>query len=169
MIYEARKLEPSRQRWEAMRGHLLTLYPDLSTDDEAMFDTLDGLTDFTDQIAEVIRSADLDKRFSKAIAEKIIDLQSRKAWLTQKSDKKRSVALHAMQDADIKKITAADMTIFRSSQKPGTQIINEDLIPKEYFKTVRTLDRAKLRAALDAGEDISGATLSNTTEKLTVR
>ena len=161
----------ARYRWEVMKKELLEFDPTLEQDEEALFDTLDGLTDLTDQLAALIRSADMDKRFAKAIKGRITELQTRMARLDKTSEKKRAIALHTMADADIKKITAEDLTISRRKVIPGLVIINEELIPDDYKKTVETttIDRKALRAALDEGQRFPGAILGNESETLLVR
>ena len=161
----------ARYRWEVMKKELLDFDPTLAHDEQALFDTCDGLTDLTDQIAALVRSADIDHRFAKAIKGRITELQTRMARLDRTSEKKRSIALHTMADADIKKITAEDMTISRRKVIPGLVIVNEELVSSDYKKTVTTvtIDRKALRAALDDGVLSPGAMLGNESETLLVR
>ena len=164
-------VEHARHDWKVMKHELLQSFPDLAEDETALFDTLDGMTDLTDQIAELIRSADMDKRFCEAIKLKIQDLNERSSRLMHRADKKRAVCLQAMAEDDIKKIEVFDMTISRRRVAPKVMVIDREIIPQDFIEAVlvQKVLKADVKAALAAGVEVPGAVLSNASETLSVR
>ena len=157
-----------------VRGHtqwrerLLAEFPDL--DEETLTDTLSGLTDLPEILAEILRSALEDEAFSDGLALRISDMKSRHERLQQRALKKRKLALGVMVEADIQVLKVADFTASLKNSAPALQIITETLIPAAYWKPQDPkLDKLGLLAALKTGADIEGVKLSDIEKQLSVR
>ena len=139
-------------------------------DDETLADTLEGLTDLTDLLAEVIRSALEDEAFCDALKVRISEMRERAGRLALRAEKKRQLVGETMVEADLKRLTLPDLTI---SLRPGPAplvVTAEDAIPGPFWKAQPPkLDRQGLSLALKAGENIPGAILSNPQPCLSVR
>lgn len=72
------------------RERLREGFPD--ADDETLADTLEGLTDLTDQLAEVIRSALEDEAFCAALKVRMGEMRERAGRLSLRAEKKRQLA-----------------------------------------------------------------------------
>ncbi len=161
----------SKHHWLEMKRRLLEMDPTLVDDEQALYDTLDGLTELTDQIVGVMSSANMDRAFAKTVKAKAQEMRERADLWEYRAEQKRKLCLNTMIDADIKNIKSAELTVYRIKHKPKLQIIDETLIPGRFFKEVvtRSLDKAAVKTALNAGDDIHGATLGNETETIGTR
>jgi len=158
-----RKTDLSREvsRHYRLREWLVSEFPDL--DDETLTDTLEGLTDLHEIIAEVIRSALADEAMASGLRQRLSDMKARLARLEVQARKKKALALEAMTEAEIKKLNQPDFTASVRKGQAGVEIVSEDEIPGIYWLPQSPkLDRLELRAALKTGEAIPGATLKPT-------
>ena len=158
--------ELSRQR--ALRERLLAEIPDI--DPETLADTLEGLTDLREMLAEVIRSALEDEALAGGLSTRLSDMKTRLERLETRAKRKRELALQAMSEADIAKLMEADFTASLRHGTPALEVVAEDKIPAAYWKPQPPkLDRQGLLAALKAGTAIEGATLAPPHQQLSVR
>jgi len=150
------------------RDLILEQWPSL--DDETLRDTLEGITDLHEMIAEVVRSALADQAMATGLKLRLDDMKSRLARLEERGRKKRQLALDALVEVDIKKLTQPDLTV---SVRVGTKAIvvtSEDKIPEDFWiPQPSKLDRNGVLAALKSGKMIDGATLNNPAPTLSVR
>ena len=150
------------------RERLREEFPD--ADDETLADTLEGLTDLSDLLAEVIRSALEDEAFCAALKVRMGEMRERAARLAQRAEKKRHLVGETMAQVDLKRLTLPDLTI---SLRPGPAplvVTEEDVIPSAFWKAQPPkLDRQGLSQALKAGQSIPGAVLGNPQPCLSVR
>ena len=93
-----------------------------------------------------------------ACAAEIKRLQAYKKTCENVSKRMKERMTDAMRAFNTEKVTAGT---FRFSFRKSTAVVveNEDIIPEEFFKTERTLNKKDLMDALKAGEYIAGATL----------
>lgn len=160
----------SVNEYRLTKERLLVHFPELEEDNQALMDTLEGITNIHEQIIALMRSADNDRILVMGIKERIAELGERMNRLESRHDTKRELIASAMAAADLKKIEAPEWTISLRRIPPSVVIQNEDEIP-EQFKKTRTLvsvDKAALKAALEAGP-ILGAVMSNGGIGLSVR
>ena len=150
------------------RDLILEQWPNL--DDETLQDTLEGITDLHEMIAEVVRSALADQAMATGLKLRLDDMKSRLARLEERGRKKRQLALDALVEADIKKLTQPDLTV---SVRVGTKalvVIAEDKIPEDFWiPQPSKLDRNGVLAALKSGKMIDGAALNNPAPTISVR
>jgi len=151
-----------------MKLKLLDTFPDL--DDETLADTVEGLSDLHEIIAEVIRSALVDEAMASGLKVRISDMKARLERLETRARKKKALALEAMGEAEIKKLNQPDFTASVRKGQAGVDIISEGEIPETYWiPQPRKLDRLELRAALKAGDAIPGVALKPALPTLSVR
>jgi len=150
------------------RERLREEFPD--ADDETLADTLEGLTDLSDLLAEVIRSALEDEAFCNALKVRMGEMRERAGRLGLRAEKKRQLVGETMAQADLKRLALPDLTI---SLRPGPAplvVTEEGEIPEPFWKAQPPkLDRQGLSQALKAGESIPGAVLGNPQPCLSVR
>ena len=154
-----------RQLW---KERLQDVYPEL--DDEALGDTLEGLTDLREMLAEIIRSALADEAMAQGLKGRIEDMKTRLARLAATAERKRQIASDCMAEADIQKLLQPDFT---ASLRPGGgSVIVSDIkqVPEAYWvPQAPKLDRQLLSAHLRGGQQVPGACLSNPKMTLAVR
>ena len=145
---------------EYLRQQLEERFPDI--DEETLLDTLEGITDLHEMIAEVVRSRQDDLAYIAAVRARISDMQERLARLDQRADTKKEIVTSVLERAGIKKITQADFTLTLRSTNPPLVVIEEKQIPEEFWKPQPAkLDRQGLISALKSGREVSGVTLGN--------
>lgn len=153
---------------EYLRQQLEEKFPDI--DEETLLDTLEGITDLHEMIAEVVRSRQDDLAFVAAVKARISDMQERLARLDQRATTKKEIVASVLERAGIKKITEADFTLSLRSTNPPLVVIEEKQIPEEYWKPQPSkLDRQGLISALKDGFDVPGVTLGNGGVTISVR
>ena len=161
----------SRATYMALRAELLKQMPELEDDPECLLDTLDGISDFQDKLAAIARSAASDEAMLEGLTQYQVKLADRRAALKDRSERKRRLVLHYMEDAGIKKITKPDITVSRRALPPSVIITDDKLLPDRLMRRqwVVEPDKKAIKEALQKGEQVMGATLSNGGETLSVK
>ena len=151
-----------------LRSRLLAEVPDL--DEETLRDTLEGITDLKEMLAELVRSALEDEALASGLSTRLSDMKARLERLETRARRKRQLVLEAMTQAEIKKLEEADFTASLRQGAPALEVVAEDKIPIAYWKPQPAkLDRQGLLAALKNGVDIDGVALAAPTLQLSVR
>ncbi len=114
-------------RYSAFRARLLAELPDL--DEDTLADTLEGITDLREMLAELVRSALEDEALAGALSTRLSDMKARLERLEARAKRKRQLALEAMTEAEIKKIEEADFTASLRQGAPTLEVVAEDKIP----------------------------------------
>ena len=150
------------------RERLREEFPDV--DDETLADTLEGLTDLTDQLAEVIRSALEDEAFHGALKIRMGEMRERAARLALRAEKKRQLVTETMAQADLHRLSLPDISITLRPGQARLVVTEEREIPESYWKVQPPkLDRQGLLGALRSGETVPGASLGNPQPTILVR
>ncbi len=154
--------------FKAARALLLAELPDL--DPETLADTLEGITDLREMVAELIRSALDDEALAAGLSTRLSDMKARIDRFETSARRKRELALKAMSEADISRLLVADFTASLRQGPPTLEVMEEGKIPAAYWKPQPSkLDRQGLLAALKAGASIEGAVLEAPRLQLSVR
>ncbi len=150
------------------RERLATDFPDAG--EECLHDTLEGLTNLTDMLAEVLRSALEDQAFASALRGRVGDMQARLSRIEERARKKRDLVCAVMERADVRKLTEPDFTVSLRPSRAPLVLTDEEAIPGDYWKPQPAkLDRQGLLAALAGGKEVSGALLGNAPMTISVR
>lgn len=160
--------KPEIARYKMMRDWLREQIPDL--DEETLADTLEGLTDLREMLAELIRSALEDEALMAGLSTRLAEMRSRLERLKLRAEKKRALALAAMTEAEIKTLVEPDFSASLRRGGPVLQVVEEERIPSAFWKPQPPkLDRLSLLAALKDGAHIDGAALAPPLLQLSVR
>lgn len=143
-------------------------YPGLSDDDLA--DTIEGESgNLEAALLRTLRSAVEREATADALKEMARTMQARMARLAEGAQMLRAAVLNVMTEAGVKKIQAPDMSVSIGAGKQKVQVTDEDLIPLDLCRTKIEPDKAKIGKALEAGQEVPGASLSNSVPVLTIR
>lgn len=157
------------QMLERELGNLLTAYPELKDDSELRTDMIEGSTAAFDVLDRIVAQAQDAGAVVIGIKMIIDGLSSRKASAERRQEAMRSLALRIMQAAELQKVTLARATLSVRTGVPGVQLVDEAVIPDAFWKVTRTPDKAAIKEALKAGDDVPGAVLGNAAPGLTIR
>lgn len=161
-------LKAESLNYQALRKRLIAEVPGL--DEETLADTLEGITNLHEMIAEVLRSALEDQAMAKGLKGRIEEMKERLDRLEARAKKKKQLALDAMSEAKLRKLTEPDFTASVRRGQPSLNVVAEADIPEGYWvPQPPRLDRAALTAALKIGEVVPGAILNAPNPTLTVR
>ncbi len=151
-----------------LRERLEADFPD--ADEECLHDTLEGLTNLTDMLAEVLRSCLEDQSLASALKARMADMQDLLSRFEERARKKRELVCTVMEEAELKKLMEPDFTVSLRPSRAPLMIIDEEAIPGDYWKPQPAqLDRMGLISALSNGRDIAGAVLGNPPMTISVR
>ena len=154
--------------YAALRQQLLADIPDL--DDETLADTLEGATELTEVLAELVRSALLDEAFAEGLKARITEMKARLDRLQNRAVRKRELVLRAMNEAGLAKLSQPDFSASLRQGQPTLDVKVEDKIPAAYWRPQPPkLDRQGLMAALKGGVIVEGATLLPPMAQLFIR
>lgn len=120
-----------------LKDQLLAVYPQLAEDEQALLDTLDGMDTLNEQVVAILRHAIEREAHGKALGELIEAMRARKQRLEAGARSLRAAALHAMQEAGIPKIPAADMTVTVSPGKAKLIVTDEAAVPESLCRIKR--------------------------------
>ncbi len=154
---------------ERLRNELLERWPELANDEEVLADTLEGASDLPGVTAQIIRSALADELLSAGITGHIDQLRRRKQRLEERASRKRALALYAMQEGNLPRITQPDFSAHVGRSRSKVIITDEDALVLEYVRLKREPDKTAIGEALRKGDTVDGATLSNPEPTLTVK
>ena len=155
-------------RFQVLRKRLLAEIPDL--DAETLSDTLEGITDLKEMLAELVRSALEDEALAAGLSTRLSDMKARLERLETRAKRKRQLALKTMGEADMAQLEQPDFTASLRQAAPALEIVAEDKIPAAYWKPQPfKLDRQGLLQALKAGTAIDGACFASPQQCLSVR
>ncbi len=153
-----------------LKDRLKTIFG-LEDDEQTLSDTLEGESDLQDALAEVVREARRAEAMADAV-EAIMDANRvRKARHDARADRLRALVAWAMSETSLKKISAPDLTISFRAGKPSVVIEDETCLPSHHVTEIRSTkpNKASIKDALEAGESVTGARLSNGACGITVR
>ena len=142
----------------------------LDAEEDTLRDTLEGMTNLSEMLAEVLRSCLEDQSLATALRSRIGEMQERLGRFEERARKKRDLVTSVMEQANLRKILAPDFTVSLRPSRPPLMIIDEEAIPGDYWKPQPAkLDRQGLIGALSAGRNIPGAVLGNPPMTISVR
>ena len=139
-------------------------------DEETLSDTLEGISDLNEIIAEVLRSALVDQAMAEGLKLRIEDMSARLRRLKDGASKKKQLARDAMNETGIKKFTEPDFTASIRKGQAILQVDSEETIPNEFWlPQPAKLDRLALISALKQGTQIKGTSLAEPESSLAIR
>jgi hypothetical protein len=153
---------------QSLRERLQTEFPEI--DDDALRDTVEGLSNLPEVLAAVLRSHLDDVALTRALRSRLSDMQQRLSRIENRAEKKRALVASVMERADLRKLTEPDFTVSLRPTVPPLMITAEAEIPEKYWKPQPPkLDRKALIAALAAGQAVPGTVLGNGGMTIAVR
>jgi len=138
---------------ELLKSELLSRFTELREDEQALEDTLEGISNFPEMIASVLRSAIEDDVYVGAVRVQIEKLQRRAQRLDDRSKRKRALALQYAQEGGLKKVQAPDMTASIVTPAKGSVVIpDESKVPDVFCRIKKVPDRTAIGTAIDEGD-----------------
>jgi hypothetical protein len=154
--------------YRSIRDHIRAQDP--QSDEQALADTVEGLTDLHEIVTAVIRAALSDEALVLGLKCRISDMQGRLDRLQDRAAKRRQIARDVMVELDLKKLNAPDFTASIREGTPSLMVIDEDAVPSIYWQPSEPrLNRQELAYELKQGAEIAGVALTDPEPVLSVR
>ena len=154
-----------KAHWAAM----LAAYPELVEDDDLRDDTLEGETDLHAIVKRLLSIRQGSSAMATAIKQIKQDNAERQARFERKADGASAMLKSLLIAAGVDKLTLPEATVSITKPRVVVEITDLDAIPQGFAKFEKRADKAALKAALEAGEQIPGAALAFSDEGLIVR
>jgi len=136
--------------------------PDFAAMVESECDTLDRLR-------QMLRAAHRTEAQSKALKEIEAENKERRSRFDSKAETLRSIVKHSMEQLGMTRLESPDFTATISATRPRVEIKDEEAVPTQLCKIIRQPDKTAIKAALEQGEIVPGAYLTEPGHTLTVR
>ena len=146
----------------AVIERLITKYPEIAEDAVLRADMLEGETDISDVLTDLIRVGEEARAFRDATKQQQDNLKARAERYGRRLEFTREFMMAILEAADLRKWELPEATVFLRNNPP--QLVGEpdaDALPDDLVKIERKPDRAKIKDALKAGRAIEGLQLSN--------
>lgn len=151
----------------ALSAHIRALAGD---DDEAWMDTLDGETSAVDAARAVVQQINEAAANVGKLQSLIAAYSERKRAMEAREDRLRAALLRFLLDLGEKTLPLPEATVSWAMSQPS--VVGEpdvDALPEALVRVTREPNRILIRAALAAGADIPGVSLSNAEPRLVLR
>ena len=162
------QLVQEHNRYSELRRRLIEADPEI--DETTLLDTLEGASNLSEAIGEVIRLALDEEALADSLRARLGSMRERLERIEAASAKKREVAQAVMEDAGLEKILEPDFTVSLRVSPPGVAVVNEAEIPDPFWiPQPPKLDRKGILDSLKAGKPVPGATFTNAKVSLAIR
>lgn len=148
---------------------LLSVFPELADDEELKLDTLEGETELFAIASRALEARQSALSMAEAIKSRMADLNERKARFEKKSDAMKRLIQSLMEAAGQDKLVLPEASLSIRSGSESVNVTDLDALPQGYFKIERKADKAAIKKAILAGEEIPGAELVLGDDGLTIR
>ncbi len=147
----------------------LAANPILQDDDMLRADMLEGSTSLHDASREMLRSIQERQALVAGIEQWIGVLKQRLERFEMGIEGGRRVLLSLMQAAGLRSLVLPEATLSIGAGPAKVIITDEAKVPDAMCRIVREPMKTKIRQAIDDGETVPGALLSNSEDRLTIR
>lgn len=154
--------------WQRLKQELIAQFG--GGDDDALCDTLEGISDLPQMIERVMESIDDDLAFAAALKIQIEQRTERMERYQDRAESKRMLVEGALMRADLKRLELPACTLTIGKRPRTLFVSDESAIPAEFFRPQPPkLATSDLKRALEDGVDVPGAGLTNGGVGLNVR
>lgn len=148
---------------------LFVSFPELREDEILRADVLEGQTDLSSIMKELLNELDRANAMITGINERANQLNARKARFERHVEGIRSLIETIMNRADLPKLMLPEATLSVGYRKPSPFVVDEDALPETCVKTIRKADMASIKALVENGQMPAGVAMSNGKNYLTIR
>ena len=146
--------------------------PAIGEDDDALADLIEGETDALEAASRLLRWMGERQANSAALKAYEADLSARRKRLDDGIATARAALSRFMETVGLSKLDRPEATV--SIREAGPSVVygidfDPEALPEELRRWKCEADRPAVKAALEAGEEVPGATLNNGGTVLTVR
>lgn len=145
------------------------LRDELDEDERLYLDTLEGETDLYELVRLLLNEIEKDEGDQAVLAEQIESRKSRKHRLEARVESNRTAIMALLGCANLEKLTLPEATVSTRRLPPKAFVTDEASIPDDLCRFTRKPDMAAIKAALESGRAVSGTSLDNGGQSITIR
>lgn len=130
-------------------------------DDEALtLDMIEGETDFL-ELLDALEAADAhDKALREGLKARVSEARERGKRLAHRVERREKLILRALDVAGLPKVERPGYTLSKRMKSQSVVLSPDAEFPDELVRIRRKPNKTAIKAALQAGQDVEGATLS---------
>lgn len=148
---------------------LLIEYPELAEDERLRADMIEGETETKAVLNKIVDRMRYAETMVSAIRQRSQDLDARQKLFERRASAMRAFAFRIMTAAQVKTMPLTEATLSIRVVPASVMVSDESQIPSEFKKVKTEPDRTKIKEALQAGQEVPGAYLTNGGSSLSVR
>jgi len=161
-------LHRATQAADLLKAHLIEIAGD--EDKDLLHDTIEGELDLKGVLTLAAEQNVADGALVEGLTGAIDKLVTRRDRIKKRVNLRRVAMLAAMTAGEIRKLETPAGTLSRKTVPPSVLILDEAAIPSSFWRpSDPVLDKRAVADALERGETVSGAMMSNGGETLAVR
>jgi hypothetical protein len=161
-------MKPNIDQLKIQISMLLDKHPELIDDVDLRADMLEGSTDLHAIMERLLTEERETNELIAVVGNRIENLSARRAMFRSRQTSLRDVMMEILQRADLRKIALPEATVSITRRGPAVQIIDDTLVPDAYCRFKREVSKTAIKDAINAGEEVPGATLDNGSETLRI-
>ncbi len=142
---------------------------DLLEDKQLINDLAEGATSLFEAIDRLLADDLDDDCLISGIETALAAVQARQSRFVRRREARRAILEQALMLLETRKLERPLATLSLVHRPSALLIDSEADLPARFYLTKPVLDRRGLKAALEAGETVEGACLSNGVQSLTIR
>ncbi len=136
---------------------LISENPELAEDDVLRADAIEGETDAYKIVEKALDEQRNSEEMASAIKSREADMEARRFRFERRAEAMRQLIKSILKAAKLPKMTLPEATVILTPPKMSVGIDSVEDLPQGFFKTERKADKAAIKAAFAAGEDVPGA------------
>lgn len=148
---------------------LLASCPELADDENLRHDMVSGSTGAFELLDKIVKRYGECGASIDGLDKYLTQLVARCDRLERRRDGLRSLMHRIMECAALSKAQLDSATLSISAGRPRVIVTQDESIPDDYCRMKREPNKAAIKAALEAGDHVPGAVLSNAEPVLMVR
>lgn len=168
MADSAPLLDPTREM-QALEALKSALASEIANDPDFLLDLAEGETSLLEILDAMLEADAMDEGLIEGAAAAAASIAERKERFAKRRAARRVIIEQALVILERNKLERPCATISMANRAPQVIVTDESALPSKFFKSEPKLDKKALKEALDAGEQVPGATLSNGSQSLTIR
>lgn len=145
------------------------LRDELSDDERAYLDTLEGETDLYEWARRLLDNIEADEGHQRALSDQIADRQARKARAEARVKANRGALMALLDCAKLDKLTLSEATLSVRRVPPKAIVTDEAAVPDDFCKFTRKPDMAAIKAGVESGATVPGVSFDDGGTSLTIR
>lgn len=148
---------------------LLAEWPQLSDDEELLQNMVEGSTRFHEVMEFFLSAMRENEILAEALSARIGKLRQRQTRLTHRAQFYRSLMQRLLERTGTKSVTLPEAKISVVNSPAKVLVTDESAIPDAFCKITKEPNKVAIKAAIQSGTIIPGATLSNGGTTIQVR